>query len=62
MHCMTDENSGVWIFTRTPGDQDGIKKGLEVLKEKGYSTSRLVDVPQEGCERKGAFIKPDLKK
>ena len=49
--------SGLWIFTRKPVDPAGTAEAIKVLKEKGYATSELVDVPQEGCSYNSALIK-----
>ncbi len=49
--------SGLWIFSRKPVDPEGKAKALAVLRQKGYATSQLVDVPQEGCTYENAFIK-----
>ena len=59
--CTTNEEgingAGLWIFSRTPVDPDGTAKAIAVLKEKGYATSELVDVPQAGCNYDSALIK-----
>lgn len=50
--------SGLWLFTRCPGDGKGFVPKMEtILREKGYSTSLLLPVKQDGCNYKGAFIK-----
>jgi len=59
--CTTDENSGLWIFTRKQTDPEGVKAALAVLKAKGYATSQLVDIPQDGCTYDTAFIKPNVR-
>lgn len=66
--CTTKKNgingSGLWIFTREPTGPEaerGVAAALDVLREKGYATSQLIDVPQEGCTREGALIEPNNK-
>ena len=63
--CTTAEEgntgSGLWIFTRAKEDPVGVAKALEVLKQKGYTTERLIDVPQAGCRYDTAFIKDDVR-
>lgn len=60
--CTTKEdstnNAGLWIFNRKPvGPASDSTEARTFLKNAGYTLSRLVEVPQEGCYYKGAFIK-----
>lgn len=60
--CTTKETgingSGLWLFTREPvASPDVIAMMKDKLHAMGVTTSRLVPVPQDGCERKGAFLK-----
>jgi lipocalin len=42
--------SGLWLFTREPIPADGVVEAMEKkLLEMGVSTSKLLDVPQKGC-------------
>lgn len=51
-------NAGLWIFSRSPVLNEKYMKDAEaVLKEKDYSMSQLLEVKQDGCKYKGAFIK-----
>lgn len=51
--CTTGKKTnggGLWMFSRKPvADKETIDMMLNVLKEKGYTTSLLNDVVQEGC-------------
>ena len=38
-------------------DDASVAKALSALKSKGYTTQRLVKVPQAGCKYEGARLK-----
>lgn len=60
--CTTKESgineSGLWLFSRAPvASEETMAAMYQALKDRGIARSRLVPVPQEGCEYEGAFIK-----
>lgn len=50
--CITD--GGFWLFSRKPVDPENTAKMLQVAEGLGLDTSKLLDVPQEGCLYEGA--------
>jgi apolipoprotein D and lipocalin family protein len=50
--CITD--GGFWFFSRTPVDPESTAVMVEVAEGLGLDTSKLLDVPQEGCLYEGA--------
>ena len=52
------KNSGLWLFSRKKIlEQDKIDFLTGILKQKNISTENLLNVTQEGCLYKNAFIK-----
>jgi len=47
--------AGLWIFTRDPTAQNGYAnlQALELLRTKGVSQDKLMDVAQRGCTYEG---------
>ena len=60
--CTTSQRgingSGLWIFSRNQTlDDVSLRYIRNLLTKKGISTSRLLNVTQQGCNYTGAFIK-----
>ncbi len=60
--CTTSEsgtnNAGLWLFSRTPvANPIDLQKMKSVLKDLGFTLSRLHEVPQQSCHYAGAYIK-----
>jgi len=51
-------NSGLWLFSRTPVAPVAQITAMEqVIADLGVSSSLLIDVPHQGCKYNGALIK-----
>ena len=51
--------AGLWLFTRQPVVETAtVDMMRQELVNKGYALDELIDVPQQGCTYKGAYIKP----
>ena len=51
-------NAGLWLFSRKPILESSKLEYLrKILYKKGISSSKLLDVKQEGCNYTNAFIK-----
>ena len=54
----TTNGSGLWIFSASPSmDSASLAAARQALVDLGYTTSQLLDVPQDGCKYEGAFLK-----
>ena len=52
------KNAGLWLFSRKPQlEKEKIKYLISILKSKNIDTSNLLDVIQQDCVYKNAFIK-----
>jgi lipocalin len=55
--CTTNQ-TGLWIFSRTPMmEKIYIQQAFDLLRRKGYTTSKLLHVEQQKCRYTDAFIK-----